>query len=131
MIIRPQYSSLLHLLSARGSHLDADTRARLELACTGASGALGMDDGCVLLALRLLELLHADAATWQPYRRLCLPARVPNVFSATPAELERLLAGAGAHGEASRIAAAAQSVQVRRPAEISHGPRRLRPGNRS
>jgi hypothetical protein len=68
MIIRPLYSDLAHLLSACGSHLDTKTRLRLQRVCCEVPSALGIDDACLLLAFRLLELLHTNSATWLPYR---------------------------------------------------------------
>jgi hypothetical protein len=89
MIIRSQFSSLDDALQSVVSDLADETRLHFQtIVAYLHADAL---DNKSLLAFRLLELLHDAPDVWQPYRQLCLPARVPNFYSMTTRELAQLL----------------------------------------
>ena len=88
MIIRSPFLNFEEALFAC-AHLDDKTRADIKTTLNSLQG--DELDKKALLAFRLLELLHQEPEIWQPYKQLCLPARVPNFYSITTRELSKIL----------------------------------------
>ena len=111
MIIQSEFLDLKDLIDRRGTNIAAETRKQLETVSAVLNSELFLDDDCCLLAFRLLELIQVESETWMPYRRLCLPDRVPNVFSMTTAELEAFLCNSSASATAPSMKRAVLAVQ--------------------
>ena len=115
MIIRSKFSSLNDALQSVSADLSDDTRQHFQsIVARLHADAL---DNKSLLAFRLLELLHDAPDVWQPYRKLCLPSRVPNFYSMTADELAQLLSEAPACAGISATLAQAQLAASQAEAE--------------